>query len=132
MIVSRFALLTLLLALASCRDYHGLYEPSCIAFEGDRVFLDDDRFEWQKFTDQRNVDGSGNVIETFPNYPKSGPYSIDDDRIQFQPADGSQIGDHFLISDEDSFYLLTEEQHQEFLVDNVFASCALKLSVAKQ
>lgn len=122
----RIPILILLAILGACANHEGLYAPDCIAYEGDRVMLQGERFEWQKFTDQQQVGSDGKIIDPFPGYPKGGAFSLVDDRVEFRPDDGSVIDDYFIVQREDSHYLLTQNQHQELLVRGVMSQCPLR------
>jgi hypothetical protein len=114
------------LLLTACVEYEGLYQPSCIAYEGDTIELRNGHFEWRRFTDQRSVDANGNIIEPFPDYPKSGKYSLDAGKMSFLTNEGAQLDDRFLIEVDGQFYLLTNQQHSDYLLKNELPRCALK------
>ena len=71
-----------LLILGGCAAYEGVYEPACIAYEGDRIELRNGKFYWEKFTDERKVDASRKLIQPCPDYPKQGSYDTFDNRIE--------------------------------------------------
>src|SRR5210317_1448403 len=53
------ALLCSLAVAAGCAadtNIAGTYEPSCIAFEGNTIELSDNRFTWDKFTDEVRIE----------------------------------------------------------------------------
>jgi hypothetical protein len=123
----RAGLTALLLTLWACTSRDRLYEPSCIAYEGDTVVLRDSRFEWRKFTDQIPIGADREPVDPFPDYPKSGTYRQENGRVEFKPDDGSQFDDYFMVDFLGAHYLLTEEQHQKFVVDRELQTCALRL-----
>jgi hypothetical protein len=114
------------LLLMACAEYEGLYQPSCIAYEGETIELRNGHFEWRRFTDQRSVDADGNIIEPFPDYPKSGKYNRDAAKLSFLTNDGAQLDDRFLIDVDGQFYLLTKQQHSDYLAKNAVPRCALR------
>jgi hypothetical protein len=116
------------LLLAACANHEGRYEPACIAYEGDKVELKDGRFEWHRFTDQREVGEDGNVVKPFPDYPKTGTYTLSDSRMQFSVSDGATVDDRFLVVHAGDRYLLTRKQHNAFTESNDMPECALKLA----
>jgi len=126
--ISRLAFLAITLLFVSCANHEGWYEPDCIAYEGDKIELRDGRFEWQRFTDQREVDQNGNVAEPFPDYPKTGTYTLSDSRIQLITKDGTALGDWFLVVHAGKRYLLTPKQHNAFTESNDMPRCVLKLT----
>ncbi|MEM8817247.1 MAG: hypothetical protein AAGE85_15590 [Pseudomonadota bacterium] len=119
---------TLLAALFSfgCASVEGVFEPSCIAYAGDRIEFRNDRFEWSRFTDVRNIDRDGNEIDAFPDYPKAGTYKIDSATIEFVTDDGSALDDHFLLERNGDLYLLTREQHDAVTAGESMPDCALR------
>lgn len=123
----RAGLLVLPVVLCACSSQERWYEPSCIAYEGDRVMLRDDRFEWRKFTDQVPMGADGEMVDLFPGYPKSGTYRQEHGRVEFKVDDGSQIDDYFVVDYLGARYLLTEDQHRQFVADGELQRCALKL-----
>ena len=113
------------LLLTACSDYEGLYEPSCIAFEGDRIELRGGRFVWDRFTDARRIDGDGNVIDEFPDYPKTGTYSLESGRLIFATDDGVRLDDWFLVEQSGQIYLLTAAQQEAHRAKAEMPQCAL-------
>jgi hypothetical protein len=129
--MNRHLPLTVVLALAACAGHEGVYEPACIAFEGDRIELRGGRFAWDRFTDQRSVDADGNVIDAFPDFPKTGKYTLDAERLGFVTDDGVRVADWFLIEQQGQRYLLSEEQHERYLDLAELPRCGLLLASAK-
>ncbi|MGI9261615.1 MAG: hypothetical protein ACR2QR_06255 [Woeseiaceae bacterium] len=128
---NRAGLLALLVVLAACSSQERWYEPSCIAYEGDRVILRGTQFEWHKFSDQVPMGVDGERANPSPRYPMSGTYHQEDDRIEFKPDDGSEISDYFMLDHLGARYLLSEEQQQRFDADGLLQNCALKLVTAE-
>ena len=123
----RVVLLVLPAALWACTSQELLFEPSCIAFEGDRVTLRGNDFEWRKFSDQVPMGAVGARANPHPDYPMSGTYRLENDRVEFKPRNGAKIGDHYMLDHRGARYLLTADEHQEFSADGQLPNCALKL-----
>ena len=128
MFIFRTTAIILMLLLAACANHEGLYEPACIAYEGDRIELRAGRFEWQRFTDQRSVNGDGNIIEPFPNFPKTGKYTLAAGKMTLVTNDGVRLNDWYLVEHVGQYYLLTSEQHDAYRGTEVLPDCALKLT----
>lgn len=124
-------LFLMLVMLVACASYEGLYEPACIAYEGDRIELRSGRFEWQRFTDERRIDAAGNVIEPFPDFPKTGTYTHETGRLTFVSSDNIRLGDWFLVDRDGQYYLLSDSQYQKYVAAAEFPPCPLKKSSGK-
>lgn len=112
--------------LVACASTDGVFEPACIAYEGDRIELRNGRFEWHRFTDERTVDANGKVVDPFPNYPKKGRYELQDGRVRFHTDDGERMPDYFLHKQRGAYYLLTKEQQKSSLGGVQIPECALR------
>jgi hypothetical protein len=124
----RTAIIVSALLFAACANHEGLYEPACIAYEGDRMTLRDGRFEWQRFTDQRSVDDDGNIVNPFPGFPKTGTYDFVAGRLELVTNDGVRLDDWFVVVQDGQRYLLTNKQHIAILDGNERPECALRLT----
>lgn len=122
----RLTLVPLLLALAGCNSLDGRFEPSCIAFAGERIELSNGRFEWQRFTDERRIGEDGKVIEPFPDYPKRGDYRIVDGRVEFRTDDGERLEDRYLVERPDGLYLLDAAAREALAAGEELPHCALR------
>jgi hypothetical protein len=127
---TRTILILLALSLAACASNEGTYEPSCVAYEGDRLKLAAGRFEWQRFTDERVVNESGDVVEPFPGFPKSGTYRVNDDKLELVTNDGVRLDDWFVIEHAGQRYLLDAKQHNTFVDTSELPECALRFTPA--
>lgn len=116
--------------LAGCANNSGTYEPACVAFEGDTIKLADGKFVLDKFTDQVEVDESGNKTDPFPGYPVSGTYRIEGDVLHMQADSGTALPDRYLVKSEGRNRLLTAEQHDAWKADGTIDDCALALRAA--
>jgi len=123
---NRILAATLSLLLSACAGQDGIYEPACVAYEGDIIELKSGRFEWRRFTDERKVDESGKVATPFPGYPKSGTYRVSGGRVLLTGDDQRQLQDWFIADSAGQRYLLTAEQHNVFQNDGVLPECALR------
>jgi len=126
--IFRTILIAFTLLLAACANHEGLYEPACIAYEGDRIELKDGRFEWHRFTDERIVDKDGAIVNSFPDFPKSGTYRIASGRLQLITDKGLGLDDLFVVLRAKQHYLLTASQHATFLKSDKLPDCALRLT----
>lgn len=128
----RLSILAAVTFLASCAaTVDGLFEPACIAYEGDRIEMLDGRFEWRRFTDQVNVDEAGNRVDPFPGYPIVGTYELQDERVTFVPDGNGETRDRYLLEYRQELYLLTYEENEAALDTDTIPSCALKRSIAE-
>jgi len=127
----RTSLIVSTLALAACANQDGVYEPSCMAYEGNRIELRAGRFEWQRFTDQRTVDTEGNVIDPFPQYPKTGTYNVQGGRVEMTTDDEERLEDWFIVKHDGRRYLLNKKEHNVFQEAENLSDCALALDASK-
>lgn len=128
MTIFRTILLALALLLTACANHEGLYEPACIAYQGDRIELKDGRFEWHRFTDERIVDTDGSLVNSFPGFPKSGTYRIVSGRVELVTDRDLRLDDWFVVERGKRHYLLTAGQHDAFLQSDKLPDCALRLT----
>ena len=124
----RIAILLAALLCSACADLNGVFEPDCIAMEGDRFVFAGSAFEWHKFTDERRIDADGNVIDPFPGYPLKGTVVLRGSTVELTTAAGDRLDDHFLLERKDSFYLLTRDQHAAVSAGGDLPVCALRRS----
>ena len=114
--------------ITACGSLEGTFEPACIAFEGDRVVFAGNRFEWQKFTDERRIDDEGKVIDPFPGYPLTGRYKLRSGIVEFVVAEGAKPDDQYLFETDGDVYLLTVEQHAAAVAGKGLPACPLRLN----
>jgi hypothetical protein len=126
--ILRTAILLFALLFAACANHEGIYEPACIAYEGDRITLQDGGFEWQRFTDQRSVDDDGNIVNPFPEFPKIGTYDIAAGRLELVTSDGARLDDWYVVVRDGHRYLLTSKQHGAIVDGKKMPDCALRLT----
>ena len=65
-------LASLALIMSGCMTYEGRYAPSCLAYAGSEIQLNDGRYVWSRFTDQVVIDEDGNAVDPFPGFPREG------------------------------------------------------------
>ena len=116
--------LTLPLLIAGCATIDGTYVPSCDAFAGPEIRLADNRFIWRKFTDQVEVDESGNKVDPHPGFPREGGYEANGTSVTLTSDDG--IAETFsIVQAGRAFYLLTAAENAEFESSGAIPRCAL-------
>ena len=124
---TRAVLFAAVLMTAGCRaGIDGDYAPGCIAFAGSNIELTGGRFVWERFTDQIEVDASGNAVDPFPGYPVSGSYALDEHRVVMTGDDGRTMEDMYLHEIDGELRLLTREQNDAWTADGSLDECALK------
>ena len=128
MTIFRTILIAVALLITACANHEGLYEPGCIAYAGDRIELKGGRFEWHRFTDERIVDKDGTVVNSFPDFPKSGTYRIASGRLELVTDKDLRLQDWFVVERDKQHYLLTSGQHETFLQSGKLPDCALRLT----
>ena len=128
MTIYRTVLIALTLLLTACASHEGVYEPACIAYEGDRIELKDGRFEWHRFTDERVVDKDDTIVNPFPDFPKSGSYRIASGRLELITDKDLRLDDWFVVEREKQHYLLTAGQHDTYVQSGKLPDCALRLT----
>jgi hypothetical protein len=126
--LARVILIIFSSALLACASHDGLYEPACAAYEGDTLVLSGGRFEWQRFTDERVVDESGNSVTRFPGFPKTGTYRFSGQRLELLGDDGVRLQGWFAVTLDGQHYLLDTGQHNAYLDSGAVPECALKLA----
>lgn len=116
--------------LCGCKSIEGNYNPACAAFAGDTIELRDGRFTWSRFTDEVRVDDAGNRVDPFPDFPKTGGYDVDGDRITLRANSDDAPTTFTLLSSKEQLYLLTPEQVTRYADEGVVERCALVRSDA--
>ncbi len=125
MTARNIALLLAAFVLAGCKDYEGTYSPGCVAFEGINVRLADERFTWEKFTDQVIVDDHGNVVDQFPGYPKRGTFEVKGETLYLVTDTGESMPTMHVLRLRDETYLLTAQQFEAWEKTGQYDVCAL-------
>lgn len=113
--------------LASCASHEGTYSPSCAAYAGSNIELDNGQFVWEKFTDSVVVNDDGAVVNQFPGYPLQGSYRIDGESMILESAPGETVVTMYLLQHDGRSYLLTAEQQKDWKTAGLVADCALAL-----
>lgn len=113
------------MSLCACATIDGLYEPACVAYEGDVIELLDSRFTWRRFTDERKVGEHGELVEPFPDYPKTGHYNYHDSQLDLIADSGDVVAVFYLQDDVAGKYMLTSAENKEFVHDRSVPECAL-------
>jgi len=124
--LNRLAVFALLSLLAACANHDGVFEPACMALEGDKIVLHDGTFSWQRFTDQINIGDDGERIDPFPDFPKTGPYAVKQGRVFLYDDNGDTLTERKLLKHDGQQYLLTIEQHYAFESGTAIPACALR------
>ena len=114
-------------ACATDTNIAGSYTPSCAAFEGNTIELSENRFTWDKFTDEVTVDDDGNEIDPFPGFPVRGTYVVEGDVVRLTTDVGELAGEMHLVRRPDQVYLLTGEEFASWQSDGTVPTCALLL-----
>jgi len=112
-------------------DITGTYSPSCVAFEGNTIELSDNRFTWEKFTDEVTVDDAGNEVDPFPGFPVRGTYVREDDVLRLTTDVGELAAELYLVHRPDQVYLLTEAEFEAWQQDGAVPQCALLLGAGE-
>ncbi|MBT8082392.1 MAG: hypothetical protein KJP08_00250 [Gammaproteobacteria bacterium] len=129
--MQRTAILLVAILCAACAEFSGVFEPDCMAMEGDRFVFAGGTFEWHKFTDERRIDADGNLIDPFPGYPLTGTVVLRGSTVELTTAAGDRLDDYFLLERGGSRYLLTREQHAAVTAGGDLPACVLRRSDEK-
>ena len=118
--------ITLLLGciLAGCKSVEGVYLPACAAYAGDRIELRNGEFDWDKFTDQVDIDEKGARIDPFPEFPRRGSYEIDGSAVRMT-MNNNVSETLYLHAYDGRALLLTEAQHRAVESGGRYDDCAL-------
>ncbi len=116
--------LLLVCVLAGCKSAEGVYWPGCAAYAGDRIELRNGEVEWDKFTDQVNIDEAGNPVDPFPGYPRRGSYEIDGQVVRMTMEDNASETLYLHVHDGRAL-LLTDAQHRASEAGGRYDDCAL-------
>ena len=112
-------------------DVTGTYSPSCIAFEGSTIALTDNRFTWDKFTDEVTVDEAGNKLDPFPGFPVRGTYTVNDDVLSLTTDVGELAAELHLVQRPGQMYLLTDPEFEAWQKNGEIPECALLLGAGE-
>ena len=127
MVTRNVFILGLAVLLSGCSSYEGLYVPSCIAYAGSEIRLEDGRYVWTKFTDQVVVDEDGNTVDPFPGFPREGEYEKQGNRITLHAGSGGPSPETmFLFDDNGDVYLYTAAEWNAFETSGEQPECPLK------
>jgi len=113
--------------IAACAGRSGTWVPGCPIHEGDRITLEGDTFVWDRFTDEVVVDVDGTHKDLFPDYPKSGTFMVDGERLVMTTDAGVQLPDMHFVEIGSSTFLLTSGQLERFRNGAGIDACALTL-----
>lgn len=122
------------LYLAACQtqSMDGHFAPSCSAYAGETLTINDGTFEWDKFTDEVVVDSAGNKADQFPQHPVTGTFSIDGQQLVFQSDAGIKPDVSHLVQSEENLYLLTDDELGQWSNDGSIPRCALVFQATSQ
>lgn len=118
------AMLLIVSSLAGCRAIEGDFAPGCMAYAGDRISLHDGRFSWDRFTDARRVDDDGQTVDPFPDFPKTGAYTLSDNRVDLESG-GELLASWYLHEDGSRMLLLSADQEAAWAASGQYPECPL-------
>ena len=124
--------LLLSLCLTACSSFEGYYEPSCAAYEGDTIELNDGKFVWKKFTDVRSIGPDGKPVEPYPSFPRTGHYIRSAERIELHPDDGTSPKTYYLLQVDAASYLLSLSEWQSYQRTARVPDCALGRRISEE
>ena len=116
---------------ATDADIAGMYAPSCVAFEGNTIELTDQRFTWDKFTDEVTVNDAGNTVDPFPGFPVRGTYTTDNDVLHLTTDVGELAAVLHLVRRPGQIYLLTDAEFEAWQEGGAVPNCALLLDAGE-
>ena len=119
-----------LFTLAGCQQLDGDWAPACDAFAGDRLSFSASRYTWDKFTDARRVDSEGEVIDPFPDYPKSGFFEQDGAAIVLLDDSADEIARFYIHESDGVTHMLTAAEQASYTVDGSFPDCTLQQTIS--
>jgi hypothetical protein len=123
-----------LAACAGCAtdaEVAGMFAPSCVAFEGSTIELTDQRFTWDKFTDEVTVDAAGNKVDPFPGFPVRGTYTTENDVLHLTTDVGDLAAVLHLVRRPGQVYLLTGTEFEAWQKGGTVPNCALLLGAGE-
>lgn len=123
--------LTIVAGCATDTNIAGTYQPSCVAFEGNTIILAEEKFTWDKFTDEIRVDDSGNEIDPFPGFPVRGTYTVDEDVLHLTTDIGELAAKLHLVRRPGQVYLLTADEFEAWQENGEVPKCALLLAAGE-
>ena len=118
-----------LFLITACAQQPVVFEPACVAYSGDRITVTGSRFEWDRFTDVRRVGEDGEIIDPFPNFPRTGQVRSSDGRIVLVADDGQELGRFVEYLDGGRRLWLTDDETRELQSGNGVPECVLRASV---
>lgn len=113
--------------LTACASHEGTYAPACTAYAGDTIELENDRFVWDKFTDQVLINDAGEKLDPFPDYPIRGRYRIEGQTLFFAPDLADPLPEMYLHRQGDKHYIMTAEELAAWKESGKVRDCALVL-----
>lgn len=116
----------LLLTLTACASVDGVYLPSCEAYAGSEIRLEDGRFHWSRFTDQVVIDEEGNKVDPFPGYPLEGVYQVSGGILTLVPDDGESPQVLYIQQEGKDIYLLNAAEKGALDASGEPPQCALQ------
>ena len=121
------AMVLIAMSLAGCQEFEGRYSPACTAFAGSTLELKRGRFVLDRFTDAVMVDENGEIIDQFPDFPRSGTFHFEENKAVFTAEDGSVVDPRYLITRDGRHYLLTLYEYDIWQQHGEIPECALVL-----
>ena len=122
--VRLLAVVLVMSSVMGCRAIEGDFSPGCAVYAGDRVSLHDGRFSWDRFTDARRVDTDGQPVDPFPDFPKTGSYTLSGNRVDLESG-GEVIASWYLHEDGDRLLLLSADQQAAWEASGQYPECPL-------
>ena len=113
---------------AGCKQIDGTYLPGCVAFEGDKIVLDEGNVTWDRFTDQIILDADGNEMDRFPDFPKAGDYEVDGDLLHLNIAAGELQKTLHIHRSGERILLLNAENLANWERTGKYDDCTLTLA----
>lgn len=111
-------------SVAGCRAIEGDFAPGCAAYAGDRISLHNGRFSWDRFTDARRLDTDGQPVDPFPEFPKTGSYTLSGNRVDLE-SDGEVLASWYLHEDGERLLLLSADQQSDWEASGRYPDCPL-------